>query len=107
MCSVAVVRLGLSKAEFFELTPREFEALTDQHKYRTRHAELLTAIVATSIVNTGMCAPEKPLPFTHFMPSEWAKQAAKKPQKKRATNGEREFISSKIRSFMLARETRG
>ena len=107
MCSVALVQLGLSKSEFFELTPRDYTALTDQHKFRTRHTELLTAIVAASIVNTGVCAPEKPLPFTHFMPSEWAKQAAKKPRKKRVTKGEREFINSKIRGFMLARETRG
>jgi hypothetical protein len=103
MCSFAIVQLGLSKDEFFELTPREFVALKKQHEYKTRHTELLTAIIATSIVNTGMCRPEKPLPFSHFMPSEWSKQPAKTPRKKRLTKDDIETINRSVHCFFAAR----
>jgi hypothetical protein len=104
--SVGIYQLHLSEDAFWSMTPRQYGALREQHKVRVRHEELLTAIIATSVVNTSMVAPEKPAPFTAFMPSEWAKAQAKKPRKKRVSKAEHAFINSKIRSFMLARETK-
>ena len=105
MVSAAIVQLGLTKVEFFELLPVEFAALMGQHKNRIRHTELLHAIVAKTMVDV-MVSSEKPVPYSAFMPSEWAVEEAKKPKRKRITKGEREFINSKIRSFMLARVVR-
>jgi hypothetical protein len=85
------------------MTPRQYDSLLKQHKHRIRHDELLTAIIASTIVNTSMAAPEKPAPLTTFMPSEWPKAKAKKPREKRVTKAEREAIARKVHFFFAAR----
>lgn len=103
MWSIALYQFRLSEETFWAMTPRNFAALMTQHKYAIRHQELLTAIIAASTVNTSFCAPEKPREFAAFMPSEWAKIPAKKPRKKRMSQGEREYIRSKVHCFLMAR----
>jgi hypothetical protein len=100
---VALYHLHLSEDQFWSMTPRQFAALRDQHKIRIRHNELLTAIIAASVVNTSMCAPEKPTPFSTYMPSEWAKTPTKKPRKKRRSKAEWAAINTNIHCFFTAR----
>lgn len=102
-CSVAIIQFGLSKEEFFSLTPREYHALLAQHKLRIRHTELLHAITSATVTNTSMCAPEEPVPFTRFMPSEWSAQIPKTPRKKRMTKDDRDALNRKVHCFFAAR----
>jgi len=100
---VALYHLHLTEDQFWQMTPRQFVALRDQHKVRIRHDELLSAIIAASVVNTSMCAPEKSIPFASFMPSEWAKQPIKRPRKKRISKRERDLINQNVHCFFAAR----
>ena len=103
MVSAAIVHLGLSKDEFFELIPREFHSLMEQHKNRIRHTELLHAIVAKTMVDV-MVSSDKDIPYTAFMPSEWAKEeATKKPRRKRMTKDDREAVNRQVHCFFAAR----
>lgn len=53
--------LGLSREEFFSLTPRQYGLLLEQHKERQRHAEWLTGVLASTIANWSMASPKEAL----------------------------------------------
>ena len=56
--------LGLSDEEFYRLTPHQYYVLLKRHenlhKDRRWHAEWLTGVLASTIVNWSMGAPKEP-----------------------------------------------
>jgi hypothetical protein len=76
--SIARYDLGLSAEEFFDLTPRQFDALLKRHRYRVESTEFLFAQLTSWIANTGFRSTEKPTADFDFMPSQWMKKAKKK-----------------------------
>lgn len=58
--------LGLSDREFYDLIPRQYGLLLERHLDRQKHAEWLTGVIASTIANFSMGAPEEPLQPKHF-----------------------------------------
>jgi len=95
---MARVQLGLTDAEFYALTPRQFHLLVDQHRERVEHQELLTGILASTIANWSMGAPKEPLAPSVFMPCRRGR--AKQPKRPRIN---RKRVADKVRAFMEAK----
>lgn len=100
MWSSARYNLNLTDDEFFELTPRKFDALQKRHKYKTESNELLFAQMTSALYNTGFKSPEKPTKIDDFMPSKWKRTAEEtaKVVKKRNRN----TIADELRRVMAA-----
>jgi hypothetical protein len=49
--SSARILLGLSSAEFYRLTPRQYSVLMDRYREQAEHHELLAGILASTIAN--------------------------------------------------------
>jgi hypothetical protein len=90
--------LGLSAEEFFELTPRQFDALLKRHLIDREYNELLFGQLTSWVANSGVRAPSKPFKPTDFMPSQWMKKASK-PKRKRMTNKTRRELTAQIRAM--------
>jgi hypothetical protein len=75
--SVARFDLRLTDAQFFELSPRQFHALTLRRKAEIDHAELLAGIVAACVVNHSMSPPKTPARPIDFMPSGYKRRKSK------------------------------
>jgi hypothetical protein len=110
--SVACYDLKLSDDAFYALTPRKLDALLKRHKSSLQSTELLYAQIASAVYNTGFRATEKPTSPLDFMPSQWAKKAAKKSAHSdsnapvRMTNKKRKALCSSLNSVLstLARK---
>lgn len=66
--------LGLSTAEFYDLTPRQFSLLMDAHKRRLIHAEMIGAFTTAGVINFSFAPPQKPVLPKEFMPNFRAEQ---------------------------------
>jgi len=60
MEAAAVVDIGLTRQEFWELTPRRFQSLLGRFTEHVRQAQILTTLMANIYRNTE----EKPEPYT-------------------------------------------
>jgi hypothetical protein len=91
--------LYLSSDEFYELTPRQLDALIKRHERSMWNNEFLFAQLTSCVVNFSMSHPKKALEPRDFMPSEWAKNppAEKKPKRRK-----RQLIATEIRATMDA-----
>jgi hypothetical protein len=66
--------LHLSDAEFYALTPREFDALVKRHKRRREHDEFMLAQLTAVVMNTGFRSREEPAQTRDYMPSQWRRK---------------------------------
>ncbi len=68
--AVARFDLGLSTTEFGELSPALFESLVERKRQADREEYLRAGIIASSIINSSMGAPEKAISPWDFVPGE-------------------------------------
>lgn len=104
MWSFARKRLHLSSDEFYELTPRQLDALVRQHERAIQEEEFLFGQLASLFVNFSMSHPKEPVSAKDFMPSEWAKRASR-PSRRRPIN--RDLVVAQIKGMMEGLMKRG
>jgi hypothetical protein len=91
------VVLGLTDQQFFDLTPRQFHLLLDQHRERTKHEEWMVGILAATIANFSGHPPKEPLKPTDFMPSARApEEKPKRINRRKVADRIRDFLTRKI-----------
>ena len=73
--SHARIDLGLTDEEFYDLTPRQIDALSKRFRERTVEQEFLFAQLTTYVVNFSRWPPKEPAGPKDFMPSEMRKKA--------------------------------
>ncbi|MGC1783479.1 MAG: hypothetical protein WA708_13230 [Acidobacteriaceae bacterium] len=88
--------LKLTSAEFYALTPRQFDALAGRHRQTVEHGELLFAQLTAWVVNTGFRSTKRPVQAKDFMPSQ---SGAQKPRKRKRLRS-RQAIADEIRATM-------
>jgi hypothetical protein len=93
-CAFAGGRLGLSKAKFFAVVPREFVERRKQWLDDRRDMLVLAATVRRDIINFSMCHPKRPVALEDLLPSEPG-TGARRPKRRR-----RAAIAENIRSAM-------
>jgi hypothetical protein len=98
--------LGLTDAEFYDLTPRQFQLLQSRHKEVTTHQELLVGILATTVANFSMGRPDPPRIPSDFMPSEWS-QKKHEPKKRRNKKKEAQNFTDSARRLVAALHAQG
>jgi hypothetical protein len=80
------VTLGLTDAEFYALTPRQYYMLVDTFRKSVEHSELLGGIIAANIANWSMYAPKTAMKPADYMPSKIAERepagASKRPKQR-------------------------
>jgi hypothetical protein len=59
----------LTDAEFYRLTPRQFNLLAKRLIAEREHRELLAAYTTAAVINFSMHAPDEPVCPRDFMPS--------------------------------------
>ena len=87
----------MTAEEFFAMTPRQFHALAERHRWGQERNELLFAQLTAVVHNTGFRTTEKPIEVREFMPSQWGKLARKKRR-----NESRKAVADGIRKAMGA-----
>lgn len=96
---MAVYDYGLTSEEFYDLTPRQFHALTLRHKEAHERVEMLMGITTAAQVNHSFCTPKKPYCPADFMPSQLVKREQKAPKPKRWT---RQGFADQIRAALTS-----
>jgi hypothetical protein len=98
---VARYDLHLTADEFYDLTPRQFDALLRRHQRKEEHDEFMFAQLTSWVANTGFKSASKVTQPKDFMPSQWAKTLSRPtPSKpKRMTRKRRFAIADGIRSM--------
>ena len=89
--------LRLTDADFYALTPRQFDELLKRHKEEREFTELGWGLVCATVANFSMGAPKQPLQPSDFMPSQWTDKKTTPAQKKRVN---RKVVASSIRGLM-------
>jgi gluconate kinase len=83
----------LTAAEFYRLTPRQFDSLLRHHRARQREqrefTELLFGQLTAAVYNSGLRGPQEPYAPRDFMPSQWAQIQAEKEEEDAAMAAER------------------
>lgn len=90
----------MTSKQFFALTPRMFDALVRRHEIATREREFMFGQLASIFINHSMARPKKPTKPTDFMPSEFAKEHARRTR--RPTKDERQKIDDQARAMIRA-----
>ncbi|ADW69014.1 UBA domain-containing protein [Granulicella tundricola] len=104
----ATLELGLSSEQFYDLTPRQFQALCKRYQNNREtvrnHTELMFGQLTSWVVNTGFRSYfEKFQIPAHFMPSLLAlKQAPTKQPNTRMTKAKRAAVVDTIRMMFPA-----
>lgn len=88
--------LGLSSEEFYDLQPRQLDAMIKRWERSEKAAEFMVAQHTACTVNFSMARPKEPVSAKDFMPSEWADRPAEPKYKRRR----RQAIATEIRSVM-------
>jgi hypothetical protein len=97
--------LGLTDAEFFDLTPRAFQLLQIRHKEITVHQELLNGVLASVVANFSMGRPDPPRIPSDYMPSEW-QNVKRKPRRKQTKKWKLNEGAKDMLSFFKTRGAR-
>lgn len=104
---MAIYDLKLTTDMFYDLTPRQLDALVKRRRVEIESRELLFGQLTSWIANTGFRTVEKPTTAIDFMPSHWAKEAKKKSPEStfnpavRMTKKKRQALSSHFNSFLF------
>lgn len=105
MWSSAVGNLHLSDDEFYDLTPRKYDALQKRYKYTAESNELLFGQLTSWVANTGFKSCDKPTKIEDFMPSKWdsrEKSDSRKDKPAQTNKRHRKVIAQEIRQAMAA-----
>jgi hypothetical protein len=70
--------LKLSADEFFDLTPKQLDAMLKRHKSSLESPEFMLAQIVSALYNTGFKSPEKPTSPLDFMLSQQGKKKSTK-----------------------------
>jgi hypothetical protein len=96
------IDLGLTDEEFYDLTPRQIDALSkrfrDRATERASEQEFLFAQLTTYVVNFSHWPPKEPASPKDFMPSEMRRRAMEKP--KRMTRKRRQEVADAWRIYL-------
>jgi hypothetical protein len=76
MEAAGVVEIGLSRAEFWALTPRQFQNLWERYQDREIRHDRRTALLAAMYRNAHLRSGEAPFTIEHFAPSRGASTPA-------------------------------
>jgi len=79
------------------MTPRQFHALAEHHKWEHERTEVLFAQLTKEVHNTGFRTSEKPTEMREFMPSQWGVIA-----RKRRKGMSRKAVADGVRAAMGA-----
>ncbi|HET9087139.1 MAG TPA: hypothetical protein VFN53_06440 [Acidobacteriaceae bacterium] len=86
--------LHLSHAEFLDLTPRQYSALSDAQSVVTQQNELLFAQLTAATINYSTLHPKDPVQVDALMPSRWdAKRVTKRVNRKKVAADIRSVVS--------------
>jgi hypothetical protein len=80
---MAIYDFGLTSEQFFELTPRQFHAISLRHVHANERVELLMGVNTSAIVSSSMNPPKKGSCPADYMPSMWAKRQETAPKVKK------------------------
>jgi hypothetical protein len=99
--STAVYDLELSSDEFYDLTPRQFDALLKRHKSRTEQNEFMFGQLTSWIANTGFRTTKEPTtPFDFMLSKQRQKAAAPPPKRVRMTAKRRNNLGLALRATL-------
>jgi hypothetical protein len=93
--------LRLTDAEFYALTPRQYDALCRRQWEQIEHTELLVGIVASTVANFSLGAPKGGTKPADFMPSQFGKARPQTPKKERMSPKKRELIARNTRAMLM------
>jgi hypothetical protein len=65
--AIARIELGVTDAEWLEMTPRQARELSETRLERMQREEVLVGIIASNVANFGPGQPDPPLQATDFM----------------------------------------
>ena len=74
----ARIRMGLSKEEFFSLTPRAFVKMHDVWLDAQRDVHRMIALLRVDMINHSFYRPAKPLELADLMPAPGGRPPVKK-----------------------------
>jgi hypothetical protein len=111
LSSFAQVDLGLSRDEFYGLTPEEFGALCRRHERGTEEREFLFAQLTACVVNFShwRSQPKEQAHPKQFMPSQWERKSAGKLRRRsvKAISDEWERTMERAVAYQAAQVARG
>jgi hypothetical protein len=96
------MRMGLSKEEFFALTPRLFDELRKQYLKRERETHTMLSLLRLDVINFSYRAPKDRITLDDLLPPE-VSEPVKRP---RLTAKRRQAIADGFRRLFLNCETR-
>lgn len=99
MWSSASYDLGLTRKEFFAITPRQFDALQKRHRFHIESNELLFGQLTSWVANTGFRSTAKPTKHSDFMPCKWREKKVAE-DKPLVVRRKRSVIANEIRNMM-------
>jgi hypothetical protein len=109
--SVARYDLGLSKEEFYQLNPRQLDALIKRKEQEDADKQFLFAQLTSAVINFSMCHPTEPTKPADFMPSEWLKIKGRKKDSKqrkvRVTRKRALQVNDELRNLFSGFEAQG
>lgn len=88
--------MGLSKDEFFALTPRLFAALRKQFLAARREAHLMLSLLRMDVINFSAARPRERITLDDLLPPE---EDAPRPRRPRLTARRRAAIADGIRNL--------
>lgn len=92
----ARIRLGLTKREFFGLTPRLFAALRKEWMAQRRETLTMASLIRMDLINYSFCHPEKRVELEDLLPGDGPGRAEDGP---RLTKKRRREIADAWRRF--------
>jgi hypothetical protein len=104
MWAFARIRMGLSKGEFFSLTPRAFFKMLEVWRESQRDTHRMIALLRVDLINHSFYRPTKPLELADLMPSAARPGAAGAgtPRRRRLTKKFRGEIADRMRQIFGA-----
>lgn len=100
----ARIRMGLSKDEFFALTPRAFFKMRDTWLDQQRDMHRMIALLRVDMINHSMYRPTRPLELADIMPSAGRdpRRPAAPERRRRLTRKFRAEIADRMRQVFGA-----
>jgi hypothetical protein len=88
------MRMGLSKEEFFSLTPRLFTELARQYRRGQRETHTMLALLRLDVINFSYRAPKDRITLDDLLPADLDEMPVKRP---RLTQKRRQQIADGFR----------
>jgi hypothetical protein len=91
--------MGLSKDEFFALTPRLFAALRKQFLSERREAHIMLSLLRMDVINFAAARPRERITLEDLLPPEEDARATPVARRPRLTPKRRSIIADGIRQL--------